>query len=84
MAATTAALPVAFVSVYDAATHTGTHHTTIRRAIAAGELRGYKMAVGPLTAKRQGVRVRIADLDRWVESKAIPSARTPASTRRTS
>lgn len=41
---------------------------TIRRAIAAGELTGYKFG--------KSLRVRLDDLDRWAESKAAPNART--------
>lgn len=41
---------------------------TIRRAVSAGELRGFKFG--------KAVRVRLDDLDSWAESKTIPNART--------
>lgn len=47
----------------------GLHPRTIRRAISAGELPGYKIG--------RALRVRVDELDAWVRSKAIPNARTP-------
>ena len=41
---------------------------TLRRAISAGELQGFKFG--------KALRVRLDDLDRWAESKAMPNART--------
>ena len=41
---------------------------TIRRAITAGELPGYKFG--------KALRVRLADVDAWAMGKAMPHART--------
>jgi len=41
---------------------------TLRRAIARGELTAYRFG--------KAVRVRLADLDAWAESKADPTGRT--------
>ena len=41
---------------------------TIRRAIAAGELPGYKFG--------KALRVRVDELDAWATAKVIPSARS--------
>lgn len=46
------------------------HPITFRRAISAGELRGYKF--GP----RKGIRVRLSDAAQWAESKRVPNARS--------
>lgn len=63
-----------YVSLEDAGIRTGLHSRTIRRAIANGELPGYKVST-------KAIRVRLEDLDRWVESKAMPNARTVAPSR---
>lgn len=44
------------------------HERTIRRAITAGELPGYKIG--------KALRVRLDELDAWALSKAMPNART--------
>ena len=44
------------------------HERTIRRAIARGELPGYKFG--------KALRVRLDELDTWAESKAMPDPRT--------
>ena len=41
---------------------------TIRRAISAGELPGYKFG--------KALRVRVDELDAWAAAKVIPSARS--------
>lgn len=46
----------------------GLHPRTLRRAIAAGELRGFKFG--------RALRIDLDELDRWIESKAVPNART--------
>lgn len=56
------------VSLDDAGARHTLHPRTIRRAIAAGELPGYKVG--------SAVRVRVDELDAWMASKAIPNART--------
>lgn len=57
-----------FVSLAEAGIRTALCERTLRRAIAAGELTGYKFG--------KALRVRLADVDRWAESKAMPNART--------
>lgn len=59
-----------FVSLAEAGIRCGLCERTIRRAISAGELPGFKFG--------KAVRVRLDDLDKWAESKAIPNARTVA------
>lgn len=51
-----------------AAARVSLHPRTLRRAIAAGELAGFKFGAA--------VRVDLLDLDRWIESKAVPNARS--------
>lgn len=41
---------------------------TLRRAVASGELTGYRFG--------KALRIKLADLDAWAESKAMPNART--------
>lgn len=60
--------PPAYVTLTVAADRLSLCDRTIRRAIAAGELTGYKFG--------KALRVRLADLDRWAETKAAPNART--------
>lgn len=60
--------PPAWVTLATGAERLSLCDRTLRRAIAAGELRGYKFG--------KALRVRLDDLDRWAESKAMPSART--------
>lgn len=58
-------------------TYLGIHPRTIRRAIARGELTGYMF--GKPTASgpgMKGVRVKLAELEAWAESRAMPNART--------
>ncbi len=62
-----------FVSLAEAGIRCGLCERTIRRAISAGELPGFKFG--------KAVRVRLDDLDTWAESKAIPNARTVAKAR---
>jgi len=45
------------------------HPRTVRRAIARGDLPGYKIG--------RSLRVNVDELDAWVKSKPIPNARTP-------
>lgn len=47
---------------------------TLRRAMASGELTGYRFG--------KSLRVKLADLDAWAESKAMPNARTTGTARR--
>ena len=56
-----------FASLQDAAEQVALHPRTLRRAISAGELTGYKFG--------KALRVRLDELDAWVESKAMPTAR---------
>ena len=56
------------VPIASAAESLGLCDRTLRRAIASGELRAYKFG--------KAVRIRVADLDAWAESKVIPNART--------
>lgn len=60
--------PPAYVSVTFAGERLSLCDRTIRRAIANGELRGFKFG--------KALRVRLDDLDRWAETKAMPNART--------
>ena len=65
----------AFVTLDAGGAYLSVHPVTIRRAISRGELRGY--AFGKPTASgpgMKGVRVKLADLDAWAESRAMPSA----------
>lgn len=43
---------------------------TVRRAISAGELPGYKVG--------RSLRVRVDEFDAWLQSKRIPNARVGA------
>lgn len=47
---------------------TGLHPRTLRRAISAGELTGYKFG--------RALRIDLDELDRWIASKAVPNARS--------
>lgn len=44
------------------------HPRTLRRAISAGELTGFKFG--------RALRIDLDELDRWISSKAIPTARS--------
>lgn len=57
-------VPPLYVSLYEAGVRCGLHERTIRRAITAGELRGFKFG--------KALRVRLDELDLWAESKAMP------------
>lgn len=59
------ALP-AWVSLAAAAERLSLCDRTIRRAIARGELRGFKFG--------KAVRVRLDELDAWADSQAMPNA----------
>ena len=56
------------VSLADAAARLSLCDRTIRRAISAGDLPGYKLG--------KSLRVRLDELDAWAMAKAIPNART--------
>lgn len=56
--------PPAWVPLSVASERVTLHERTIRRAIAAGELRGYRFG--------KALRVRLDELDAWAESKAMP------------
>ncbi len=56
-----------FVSLDDGGIRVSLHPRTLRRAISAGELTGYKIG--------KSLRVRLDDLDAWAESKAMPNPR---------
>ncbi len=58
--------PPAWVSLSVAAERVSLCDRTVRRAIARGELTGYKFG--------KAVRVRLDELDDWAASKAIPTA----------
>ena len=60
--------PPAYVPLAYAAERLSLCERTLRRAISAGELQGFKFG--------KALRVRLDDLDRWAESKAMPNART--------
>jgi len=53
-----------FTSLDAAGVRLDLHPRTIRRAIAAGELPGYKFG--------KALRVRLDELDAWAEAKAMP------------
>lgn len=57
-----------FVSLAHAAERVSLCERTLRRAISAGELTGYKIG--------KSLRVRLDELDAWVMSKAMPDPRT--------
>lgn len=57
-----------FVSLDDGGIRVSLHARTLRRAIAAGELTGYKIG--------KSLRVRLDELDAWAMSKAMPNPRT--------
>lgn len=57
-----------YLAFEDAGVRTGLSARTIRRAYLAGELTGYRFG--------RALRVRLDDLDRWAESKAVPNPRT--------
>lgn len=54
----------AFIDLAAAGAYTSLCERTIRRAITAGELTGYR-----LTGK--SLRVKLADLDTWAEARAM-------------
>lgn len=56
-----------FISLAEAGIRVGLCERTIRRAVSAGELRGFKFG--------KAVRVRLDDLDGWAESKTMPNPR---------
>ncbi len=70
-------LAPAWLTLDAAGAYLGIHPRTVRRAMARGELRGYSFgrpnATGPGT---KGIRVKLADIDAWAESRAMPNART--------
>lgn len=74
----------AFTTLEGGGNYLGVHPVTLRRAISRGELPGYAFgkpgANGP---GMKGVRVKLADLDAWAESRTIPSARVGAGLRAT-
>lgn len=55
--------PSHLVSVAHVASMTGLSDTAVYRAIAAGELRAAKL--------RGRLRIRVADIDAWIESSAV-------------
>ena len=57
-----------FVSLDDGGIRVSLHPRTLRRAISAGELTGYKIG--------KSLRVRLDELDAWAMSKAMPNSRT--------
>lgn len=63
-----AAPAAVLVTMDDAGARCGLHGRTIRRAVSAGELPGYKFG--------KAFRVRVDELDAWIASKAIPNARS--------
>ena len=66
----------AFVTLDAGGAYLGVHPVTIRRAISRGELPGYAFGKpGTNGPGMKGVRVRLADLDAWAESRTIPSGR---------
>jgi excisionase family DNA binding protein len=67
-ATTTSADAPAYLPLAAAAEGLHLHPITLRRAISAGELAGFKFG--------SAVRVRVTDLERWAASKAIPNARS--------
>ena len=60
--------PPAWVPLSAAAERVSLCERTLRRAISAGELPGYKIG--------KALRVRLDELDAWVMSKAMPDPRT--------
>ncbi len=60
--------PPTYVALPVAAERLSLCDRTIRRAISAGELPGYKFG--------KAIRVRLDELDAWAASKAVPNART--------
>lgn len=60
--------PPAWVPLSAAAERVSLCERTLRRAISAGELTGYKFG--------KALRVRLDELDAWAESKAMPDPRT--------
>ena len=65
----------AYVDLSTAGAYTSLCERTLRRAIANGELTGYR-----LTGK--SLRVKLSELDAWAESRAMPNARTAGTRRR--
>lgn len=59
-----------FVSLNVAGDRVGLCARTIRRAIGRGELTGYKLG--------SALRVDLDELDAWVRSQALPTARAGA------
>lgn len=67
----------AFATLDAGGAYLGVHPVTIRRAIARGELRGYMFGKPDAAgAGMKGVRVKLAELDAWAESRVMPSAGT--------
>lgn len=60
--------PPAWVPLSTGAERVSLCERTLRRAISAGELPGYKFG--------KALRVRLDELDAWAMSKAMPHART--------
>lgn len=65
--------PPAFVPLAFGAERLSLCERTLRRAVAAGEIQGFKFG--------KALRIRLDDLDRWAESKAMPNARTMSKAR---
>lgn len=61
-------MPPAWVTLSAAAERVSLCERTLRRAISAGELPGYKFG--------KALRVRLDELDAWAMSKAMPDPRT--------
>lgn len=61
-----------FIPLSSASPMVGLCDRTLRRAISNGELPGYKVG--------RALRVRVDELDRWMQSKAIPNAKTRSRT----
>ncbi len=55
-----------YVSLDDAGVRLSVHSRTLRRAIARGEIPAYKFGTA--------LRVKIADIDAWAASNAVPAA----------
>lgn len=62
--------PPAWVPLSTGAERVSLCERTLRRAISAGELPGYKFG--------KALRVRLDELDAWAMSKAMPNARSGA------
>ncbi|MHA6511316.1 helix-turn-helix domain-containing protein [Tessaracoccus sp. Z1128] len=63
-----------WVALAPAAERVSLCERTLRRAMANGELTGYRFG--------KALRVKLSELDAWAESKAMPNARTTGTGRR--